>query len=150
MTELTLFIGLDVYTRRRFRLRWSRPRRRRSALLRDDRHTPDSVRTLCKKLSRDGPAAALLLRGGAVWLRRTPAADAARASLRRGGAGANPTQGRRPGENGPARRDDAGADAAGWAADRGVVPDEAHEAMRDLVRLRSQRCATCARRASSC
>jgi transposase len=30
------------------------------------------------------------------------------------------------------------------------IPDEAHEAMRDLVRLRAPRCATCARRASSC
>src|SRR5713226_4443110 len=48
------------------------------------------------------------------------ASDAVGTPLRRGGAGADPAQGRRPGEDGPARRDDAGADATGWTADRGV------------------------------
>jgi transposase len=67
-----------------------------------------------------------------------PAADAAGTSLRGGGAGTDRTQGWRPGEAG--RRDAmmlaqtlrAGQLSAVW------VPDEAHEAMRDLVRLRTQ------------
>src|SRR5216684_2960856 len=93
---------------------------RRSALLWDDReHAGDGADPL-QEAVEGRAAAALLLRGGAVRLRGAPASDAVGTPLRRGGAGADPAQGRRPGEDGPARRDDAGADATGWTADRGV------------------------------
>src|SRR5487761_1344972 len=53
-------------------------------------------------------------------LRRAAAADAARASLRCGGAGADPPQGRRQSEDRPARRHDAGADVARRPTDVGL------------------------------
>src|ERR1700730_1668375 len=101
MTDLTLFVGLDV-------------------LLRDDRQHTGLGTDPLQEAVEGGAAATLLLRGRTVRLRGAPAADAAGTPLRRGGAGADPAQGRRPGENGPAGRDDAGANAAGWTADRGV------------------------------
>src|SRR5437763_14863466 len=65
-------------------------------------------------------AAAFLLRGRAVRIWRAASTEQAGAPLRCGGAGADPAQGRRQGENRPARCDDAGADAASRAVDSGV------------------------------
>ena len=50
-----------------------------------------------------------------------------------------PTQARRAGQDQPARRGHAGPAASRRRADRGWVPDAAHEAMRDLVRARDGR-----------
>src|SRR5882724_11150406 len=60
----------------------------------------------------------------------------ARARMRCSGAVADPEAGGRPGQDRSAGCRQSGAAAPGGRADRGVVPDAAHEAMRDLVRAR--------------
>ncbi len=96
MTDFTLFVGLDVHKK-----------------------------TISVAMVEAAAGAAVRFYGTiantpTVRLRRAPAADAVGTSLRCSGAGVDPAQGRRQGEDGPAGRNDAGADAAGWTADRGM------------------------------
>src|SRR5216684_2271553 len=120
MTDLTRFVGLDVHKKT---ISVALVEGEAGVAVRfygTIANTPETVRTLCRKLSKDGQQLHFCYEGGAVRLRCTAAAHAAGAPLRRGGAGADPAQSRRPGEDGSAGCDDAGADATGWTADRGV------------------------------
>jgi len=149
MTELTLFIGLDVYTRRRFRCGGRGRGGRRSALLTDDRQHPGLGGGPFARAVEGRAASCTFATGGpcgyGVHRQLTRSG-----TLRRGGAGANP---RKVGDRVKTDRRDAmmlaqtlraGQLTAVW------VPDEAHERWRDLGRCARRRCATCARRASSC
>ena len=127
MTDLTLFVGLDVHKKT---ISVAVVEAAAGAVVRfygTIANTPDSVRTLCRKLSKDGQQLHFCYEAG-------PCGYGVHRQLTR--------LGHRCDVVAPAliRRDAmmlaqtlrAGQLTAVW------VPDEAHEAMRDLVRLRTQ------------
>ena len=98
MTDLTLFVGLDVHKKT---ISVAMVEAVAGAVVRfygTIANTPDSVRTLCRKLTRDGQQLHRL-RGRAVRLWRAATSDAARTPLRCSGAGPDPAQGRRQGKD---------------------------------------------------
>jgi transposase len=117
MTDLTLFIGLDVHKKT---ISVAMVEGSAGAVVRfygTVANTPDSLRTLCRKLSRSGQQLHFCYEAG-------PCGYGVQRQLTRLGhrcdAGADPAQGRRQGEDRPARCDDAGANPAGGAVDGGV------------------------------
>src|SRR5215217_6094882 len=150
MTELTLFIGLDVHKKTISVATVEGSAGAAVQFYGTLANTPDSLRTLCRKLSRDGQQLHFCYEAG-------PCGYGVQRQLGRLGHCCDvvaPTLiPRKVGDKVKIDRRDtmmlaqnlrAGQLTAVW------VPDEAHEAMRDLVRLRAQACAICARRASIC
>ena len=81
MTDLTLFVGLDVHKKT---ISVALVDAAASATVRfygTIANTPDTLRGLCKKLSKDGQATALLLRSWSLRVWRAASADAAGAPL---------------------------------------------------------------------
>ena len=93
MADLTLFIGLDVHKKTIsvaiVEASGGAPVRFYGTIA----NTPDSLRTLCRKLSRSGEQLHFCYED--LRLRRAAPTDPAGTPVRCGGAGANPAQGRR-------------------------------------------------------
>ena len=150
MTDLTLFIGLDVHKKT---ISVALVDAAASATVRfygTIANTPDTLRGLSKKLSKDGQVLHFCYEAG-------PCGYGVQRQLTRLGHRCDVVAPalipRKAGDKVKTDRRDAmmlaqmlraGQLTAVW------VPDEAHEAMRDLCGYGPRRCATCARRASSC
>jgi transposase len=96
---------------------------------------PESVAAADQK-ARQARAAAGVLRGGPDRLRAVLAAERAGREVRGGRSDVGTGEGRRSGQDGPARCGEAGALLPGGDLTAVWVPDAAHEALRDLVRAR--------------
>ena len=112
MTDLTLFISLDVHKKT---ISVAMAEATAGAEVRfygTIANTPDTIRGLCKKLTKDGQQLHFCYEAGPCGYGVQRQLTRAWASLRCSGAGGDPAQGRRQGEDGPAGRDDAGPDVA--------------------------------------
>jgi transposase len=143
MTDLTLFVGLDVHKKTISVALVDAAAKADVRFYGTIANEPDALRSLCRRLSKDGRPLQFCYEAG-------PCGYGAQRHLTR--------LGHRCDVVAPAliprkvcdkvktdRRDlRAGQLTAVW------VPDEAHEAMRDLVRLRAQAMRDLRRRASNC
>jgi transposase len=150
MTDSTLFVGLDVHKKTMAVALVEGTAGAEVRFYGTIGNTSDAVRTLCKKLSKGRQELRFCYGAG-------PCGYGVQRQLTRLGHRCDVVAPalipRKAGNKVKTDRRDAmmlaqtlraGQLTAVW------IPDEAHEAMRDLVRLRAPRCATCARRASSC
>src|SRR5512132_222486 len=117
MTDLTLFVGLDVHKKTISVALVDAAAKADVRFYGTIANEPDALRSLCRRLSKDGRRLHFCYEAGpcGYGVQR----HLTRLGLRRGGAVADPAQGLRQGEDRPARRD-AGADAARRAVDGGL------------------------------
>lgn len=150
MADLTLFVGLDVHKKTISVAMVEAAAGAEVRFYGTIAHTPDIIRALCRKLSRDGQQLHFCYEAG-------PCGYGVHRLLMRLGhrceVVAPALIPRKVGDRVKTDRRDAmmlaqtlraGQLTAVW------VPDEAHEAMRDLVRLRTQAMRDLRRAASSC